>query len=64
MRTRAAVFFSLLFAAAHSSTAVDFETPNNQPIEITSTGETRYENGIAIAQDNVAIHCWRCRHLR
>jgi len=57
MRTRAAVFFFVLFAAAHNSTAANFETPNNQPIEITSSGETRYENGIAIAQDNVAIHC-------
>ena len=57
MRTRAAVFFFLLFAAAHNSTAANFETPKNQPIEITSSGETRYENGIAIAQDNVAIHC-------
>ena len=56
MRTRAAVFFFLLFAAAHSGTAVDFETPNNQPMEITSTGETRYENGVAIARGNVAIH--------
>jgi LPS-assembly protein len=57
MRTRAAILFFLLCVAANSGTAVDFETPNNQPIEITSSGETRYENGIAIAQDNVAIHC-------
>ena len=56
MRTRAAILFLLLFAAAYRSTAVDFETPKNQPIEITSTGETRYENGVAIARDNVAIH--------
>src|SRR2546429_6741569 len=56
MRTRAAILFLLLFAAARSS-AVDIETPKNQPIEITSTGETRYENGVAIARDNVAIHC-------
>jgi LPS-assembly protein len=55
MRTRAAIFFCLLFAAARSS-AVELETPQNQPIEITSTGETRYENGVAIARDNVAIH--------
>lgn len=55
MRTRAATLFFLLFAAARAS-AVDLETPTNQPIEITSTGETRYENGIAIARDNVAIH--------
>ena len=55
MRTRAAIFFCLLFAAARSN-AVDIETPKNQPGEITSTGETRYENGIAFARDNVAIH--------
>jgi LPS-assembly protein len=29
---------------------------NNQPVEITSTGETTYENGLATARDNVAIH--------
>src|SRR5437660_12832927 len=55
MRARAAILF-LLFAAARSG-AVDIETPKNQPIEITSSGETRYENGNAIARDNVAIHC-------
>jgi LPS-assembly protein len=32
------------------------ETPKNQPVEITSTGQTTYENGIATAHDNVAIH--------
>ncbi len=32
------------------------ETPKNQPVEITSTGETNYENGLATATDNVAIH--------
>jgi lipopolysaccharide export system protein LptA len=32
------------------------ETPKGQPIEITSTGETNYENGLATARDNVAIH--------
>ena len=55
MRTRAAIFFCLFFAVARSN-AVDVETPKNQPVEITSTGETRYENGVAIARDNVAIH--------
>jgi hypothetical protein len=55
MRTRAAILLCLLFAAARSS-AVDIETPKNQPVEITSTGETHYENGIAFARDNVAIH--------
>src|SRR5438477_3059701 len=56
MRTRAAILLFLFFAAARSSSAVDIETPKNQPIEITSSGETRYENGIAIAHGNVAIH--------
>src|SRR6476660_1572089 len=55
MRTQVAIFFSLVFAVARSD-AVDIETPKNQPVEITSTGETRYENGVAIARDNVAIH--------
>ncbi|HXX42196.1 MAG TPA: LPS assembly protein LptD [Chthoniobacterales bacterium] len=30
--------------------------PENQPVEITSSGETTYENGLATARDNVAIH--------
>ena len=32
------------------------KTPENAPIEITSTGATTYENGLATARDNVAIH--------
>jgi lipopolysaccharide export system protein LptA len=31
-------------------------TPKDQPVEITSTGQTNYENGLATARDNVAIH--------
>jgi LPS-assembly protein len=34
----------------------ELKTPENAPIEITSTGETTYENGLATARDNVAIH--------
>jgi LPS-assembly protein len=34
----------------------EIKTPENVPIEITSTGETTYENGLATAHDNVAIH--------
>src|ERR1700755_3219332 len=34
----------------------EIKTPENGPIEITSTGETTYENGLATARDNVAIH--------
>ena len=34
----------------------EIKTPQNVPIEITSTGQTTYENGLATAHDNVAIH--------
>ncbi len=34
----------------------EIKTLENAPIEITSTGETNYENGLATARDNVAIH--------
>jgi LPS-assembly protein len=34
----------------------EIKTPENAPIEITSTGETTYENGLATARENVAIH--------
>ena len=42
------------FAAADVAAAA--QTPENQPIEITSSGETTYQNGVATARDNVAIH--------
>src|SRR5437868_4244203 len=32
------------------------EPPKNQPVEITSTGQTTYESGLATARENVAIH--------
>ena len=31
-------------------------SPDHLPVEITSSGQTNYENGIATARDNVAIH--------
>jgi LPS-assembly protein len=49
----------LLLAALFASAGFicgEFKTPQNAPIEITSTGETTYENGLATARDNVAIH--------
>src|SRR6266487_4049996 len=49
----------LLLAALIVSAALihgEIKTPENAPIEITSTGETTYENGLATARDNVAIH--------
>src|SRR6266513_1619207 len=49
----------LLLAAVFASAGLvsgEIKTPQNVPIEITSTGETTYENGLATARDNVAIH--------
>jgi lipopolysaccharide export system protein LptA len=49
----------LLLAGLFASAGLiygEINTPQNAPIEITSTGQTTYENGIATARDNVAIH--------
>src|SRR6516165_5175251 len=49
----------LLLASVFASAGLvngEIKTPQNVPIEITSTGETTYENGLATARDNVAIH--------
>src|SRR5215813_13016762 len=48
------IFFMLL--AAGIAGAADNSTSQHEPVEITSTGETTYENGVATARDNVAIH--------
>ena len=48
----------LIFAyVSHSAVAqtAENESLKGQPIEITSTGGTHYENGVATARDNVAI---------
>lgn len=57
MRKRAATLF-LLFLAGRIGYAQtpDFSASKNQPMEINSTGETRYEDGVAISRGNVAIH--------
>ncbi len=54
MRTLVLLIATLLASAAliHG----EIKTPENAPIEITSTGETTYENGLATARDNVVIH--------
>ncbi|HEX4666546.1 MAG TPA: LPS assembly protein LptD [Chthoniobacterales bacterium] len=52
---RKPVFLLLLLLVAARAGAQDLEGPGSLPIEITSTGETTYENGIATARDNVAI---------
>jgi LPS-assembly protein len=49
----------LLLASLLASTGFlsgEIKTPENTPIEITSTGETTYESGLATARGNVAIH--------
>ncbi len=46
----------LVFASARAAMAETPPTPGNLPVEINSTGETTYENGIATARDNVSIH--------
>ena len=48
------LFFVLFLIAGFARGAI--KTPENAPLEITSTGETSYENGLATARDNVAIH--------
>jgi LPS-assembly protein len=54
MRTLVLLIATLLASAALIEGAI--KTQENAPIEITSTGETTYENGLATARDNVAIH--------
>jgi LPS-assembly protein len=41
--------------ASAGLTKGEIKTPENVPIEITSTGGTTYENGLATARENVAI---------
>ena len=47
------LFFLL---AAGNAAAQDLEGPGSLPVEISATGQTTYENGLATARDNVAIH--------
>src|SRR6266404_9382160 len=48
------IFFMVL--AAGVAIAANNTASEHEPVEITSTGETTYENGVATARDNVAIH--------
>ncbi len=48
------LFFALILIASVARAAV--KTPEGSPMEITSTGETSYESGLATARENVAIH--------
>src|SRR5256886_7241880 len=54
MRTLVWGFFLMFLAAGMAGAAANVS--DHQPVEITSSGETTYENGVATARDNVAIH--------
>ncbi len=56
MRTTTAFFFLFVAAIISCPAAEELQGPGALPIEINATGPTTYENGIATARDNVAIH--------
>lgn len=56
MRTLVRGGFFLFWAAGLAMGAANNSTSEHDPVEITSSGETTYDNGIATARDNVAIH--------
>lgn len=57
MRTPAYLFLFVFFAVgALGENLENLQGPGALPIEINATGHTTYENGIATAHDNVAIH--------
>ena len=53
---RRLVFLLFFLLAAGNAAAEDLEGPGSLPVEINATGQTTYENGLATARDNVAIH--------
>ena len=53
---RRLVFLLSFLLAAGNAAAEDLEGPGSLPVEINATGQTTYENGLATARDNVAIH--------
>ena len=54
MRKPLLLTICLLVAASWAHAQIT--TPHDLPVEITASGDTKYENGIATASDNVAIH--------
>src|SRR5881227_2429443 len=54
MRTLVWGIFFMVLAAGVAAAANN--TSDHEPVEITSSGETTYDNGVATARDNVAIH--------
>ena len=55
MRMLVRGIFSIFLGASVAAGAINTSS-QHEPVEITSTGETTYENGVATARDNVAIH--------
>ncbi|MBA3830690.1 MAG: LPS assembly protein LptD [Chthoniobacterales bacterium] len=53
---RKPVFLLFFLLAARLAFAQELTGPGSLPVEINSTGQTTYENGLATARDNVAIH--------
>jgi len=56
MRMPFRLLFVFVAGIQAAGAATKTETPENQPVEITSSGTTTYEGGLATARDNVAIH--------
>src|SRR5437660_10033503 len=54
MRTLVRGIFLTFLAAGVAGASTNVS--DHEPVEITSSGETTYENGVATARDNVAIH--------
>jgi len=50
------IILSLLFVAALPAARAQFGGFGDKPVEITADGNTRFEEGVAIAEDNVQIH--------
>src|SRR5437588_9191644 len=55
MRTLVWGIFLMVWGGSMAIAAIN-STSQHEPVEITSTGETTYENRVATARDNVAIH--------
>jgi lipopolysaccharide export system protein LptA len=53
--SRLLLFFTLLLSMAASLRA-QFANFSDKPVEITADGDTRFENGTAVADNNVQIH--------
>ncbi len=53
---RKPVYLLLFLLAVARLDGQNLEGPGSLPIEIKSTGQTTYDNGLATARDNVAIH--------